>query len=1098
MPLPWTPWHEVVDIREDLRSGKLTLDAFAADLNDVLLQRGNRRVYEDPEEFFKLTYPTHNLRELTKEVAGRLAGESDKALRQLELTYGGGKTHTLITLYHLFGAAQDLPDVPAVQEFKSHIDRALPATRVAAIPFDYLDTKLGMEVPAPGGPIRKLVEPWSIIAYQLAGEDGLRMLSGSVEGERTEPPATNTLIDILEAPQKEGHATLVLLDEVLMYVQSKVAADRTREDSLINFFQCLTQAATKVDTCCIVASILASDVKVYNQLGKQLERDIATIFRRKQDESVRPVEKQDIAEVLRRRFFTLESTRDKEAFRPHVTAALKGIQEIDEDTKKRGAEAEEQYLKSYPFHPGVTEAFYEKWTNLKGFQRARGVLRIMALGIREAAKWDQSPLVATNAFLSAPGATELSPAASELASIAMQEEYEGQRQNWSGILEGELQRTRAIQEQYAGLEGREVEQALMAIFLHSQPKGHKAPHATVIRLIGHTRPDQIELSRALKDLVRTSWFLDEEYFPESRDRLPREWRLGSKPNLTQLHHEARSRVEDLVEPRLRDEIAKCKSLTRDANGAGARVHALPSKPGDIKDDGAFHYGVLGPEAASQPGQPSDVATRYLFETTTEDRPRVNKNAVVLAVPTPTGLDQARTSIRDYLAWEEVGNMLKEQDTDPLRDQRLSTNKKATKEKIAEAVKGAYTVAVTVGRDGEAEAIKVPAADTSLFKQIKNHDGLRIKDSAVTPESLLPGGPYDLWRDEEEWRHVVHIAEAFAQQPALPKMLRPEAVYDTVKLGCQQGTFVLRLKRPDGSFRTWWRQRPDDAILTDRALQAVRPEAAELSEVSTNLLQPGVLPALWENDELLLSDLYTYFSGDHVVHVERDGFEEPVVIPAASEDVLHEAVRAAVTQGYVWLRARKASLLSEEVPEGILAPEATLRTPPQALSPSEILPQNLPEAWEDEETTAAAIDEALTKKHDEPLPWATVQKVIDGAFTVSYFKRTVDSARWPTDRAGADQIKIKLPTDDSREGKRTRERRPVPAEDARDIRFTEASLEVEEIQNLADEIGELVRIGAGYDLQFSLRIEVDGEEPLPEDVAARLNEVLDRVSGKLGL
>ena len=117
---------------------------------------------------------------------------------------------------------------------------------------------------------------------------------------------------------------------------------------------------------------------------------------------------------------------------------------------------------------------------------------------------------------------------------------------------------------------------------------------------------------------------------------------------------------------------------------------------------------------------------------------------------------------------------------------------------------------------------------------------------------------------------------------------------------------------------------------------------------------------------------------------------------------------------------------------------------------------------------------------------------------SHMKRTVDSALWPTDRANADQIKIKLPTDNSPVGERTRERPPMPTEGAKDIRFTEASLEVEEIQNLADEIGDLVRIGAGYDLRFNLRIEVEGAEPLPEDIAARLNEVLDRVSGKLGL
>ena len=99
--LPWKPWHEVVRLREDLRSGELPLHMFAADLYEVLMQSGKRPVYEDPEEFFALTFPTYNLRQLVRDVVLRLAGKNDKAVRQLELTYGGGKTHTLITLLHL-------------------------------------------------------------------------------------------------------------------------------------------------------------------------------------------------------------------------------------------------------------------------------------------------------------------------------------------------------------------------------------------------------------------------------------------------------------------------------------------------------------------------------------------------------------------------------------------------------------------------------------------------------------------------------------------------------------------------------------------------------------------------------------------------------------------------------------------------------------------------------------------------------------------------------------------------------------------------------------------------------------------------------------
>ncbi len=118
--LAWKPWHQVVRLRDDLRSGELPLSIFAADLYDVVMRKA-RPVYREPSEFFALTYPTYNLRELAKEVVLRLARKNDKAVRQLELTYGGGKTHTLITLYHLVRDPAGLPALPAVQEFLQHI-----------------------------------------------------------------------------------------------------------------------------------------------------------------------------------------------------------------------------------------------------------------------------------------------------------------------------------------------------------------------------------------------------------------------------------------------------------------------------------------------------------------------------------------------------------------------------------------------------------------------------------------------------------------------------------------------------------------------------------------------------------------------------------------------------------------------------------------------------------------------------------------------------------------------------------------------------------------------------------------------------------------
>ena len=129
--LPWKPWHQVLTLRDDLRSGELPMHMFAADLYEVLIQSGKRPLYEDPHQFFALTFPTYNLRQLVRDVVLRVSGRNDKAVRQLELTYGGGKTHTLITLRHLVADPANLPNLAAVAEFKEAIGEPLPRARVA-------------------------------------------------------------------------------------------------------------------------------------------------------------------------------------------------------------------------------------------------------------------------------------------------------------------------------------------------------------------------------------------------------------------------------------------------------------------------------------------------------------------------------------------------------------------------------------------------------------------------------------------------------------------------------------------------------------------------------------------------------------------------------------------------------------------------------------------------------------------------------------------------------------------------------------------------------------------------------------------------------
>nr|MDO8114106.1 DUF499 domain-containing protein [Candidatus Sigynarchaeota archaeon] len=851
----WKPWSKVVELRDDVRTGELSLNIFAADLYDVVMGRAPA-CYQDQKEFFSLTYPTFKLRELAKDVVARLEGKSPKAVRQLELTYGGGKTHTLITMYHLMRDPASLPNLPAVQEFLQHIGIKPKPARIAVIPFDKLDPERGMEITAPDGTRKRFRYPWTVLAFQIGGIAALKALGMKGEVEREEPPFENVLEEILRMPQSENLSTLILIDEVLMWARTKIGNDEVWRNRVMDFFQCLTQAATKITRCCIVASLLATDPKKSDKLGKEIAQELYSVFRRESEEGICPVEKVDVSEILRRRFFTANSIQNRDAFRAQVSAILVGIKSFDDQVKGAGKQAEDRFLNDYPFHPDLIDLFYTKWTNLEGFQKTRGVLRTFAMALRYAEAWDTSPLVCTNIFLCEQGTDKVADALRELANIAAMEEYEGKKHEWTGILEGELEKARKIQDSFPSLKNREIEQSVIATFLHSQPVGQKAQTRDIMTLIGYTRPDKIEVEKALQQWTETSWFLDENLIKDtekgsSGERgLPKYWRLGSRPNLVQMHHDACGNIpEELVKARLMEEIQNLKAqmITTLDGKSGVKVHNLPQSPRDVPDDGDFHFVILPPAGASSPGKPSGLAKKFINETTSPDRPRVYRNAVVIISPSTDGLDLARDRILEHLGWEDVRAKLNIEagekaakkrgkkeppsegiqeglEIDAGRKQLVLTNIESTKRLIPDVIKQSYCIFITVSKKNEIEAMKLTIGDGSIFSQIKADARSRIKDTAISAEALLPAGPYDLWRDKETSKRVKDLVYAFAQHPHLPKMLNRRAIAQTLVDGCKNGFFVLRQTRPDLSIQTFWFQQYDDMDLKESSLEVVLPQA----------------------------------------------------------------------------------------------------------------------------------------------------------------------------------------------------------------------------------------------------------------------------------
>ena len=1101
MPAAPTPWHQVVTLKAELRTGELSLSQFAADLHEVASRAGRRPLYEDPEKFFALTYPTFALRDLARDVAARLAGTSDKAVRQLEMTYGGGKTHTLITLHHLFAHPDRLPDLKTVREFRKHADVELPRATTAVLCFDKIDVEKGItEVRGPGGETRALCQPWNILAFQLAGTPGLRILQDDAAAEeRDTAPAEPLLLEVIERQQKaDGRATLILLDEVMMYARAKAAQDRSWVDRLQNFFQALTQAVAKVDRAAIVASLLATDpAKTGDALGKAVLRDLANIFQRQREEGIQPVQKEDVAEVLRRRFFEPSSIADPASFRSHVIGVVKGIARIHETTKRERDRAERRFLASFPFHPDLTDVFYTRWTEIEGFQRTRGILRTLAIGLRDAeARGDPSPLVGPSVLLSRPGEGTVSESVRELAGIATKDTVKGRRTEWVPLLEKEMEKAREAQDEFPSLSGfRQLEQAVLAVFLHSQPVGRKARTNELLRLVGGAGPDAIELRKGLRRWRDTSWFLDDEDEDaqvEDAHSLPGTWRLGNAPNLRQMHDQScRDRVTaEAVEERLRIAIGKTGSLLSGAQAAGATVHKLPRSPRDVKDTVHFRYVVLGPEAASSSGKPSKVARSFLDHATGPDSPRVYRNAVVLAVPSPEGVDAARSRTRSLLGWEDVQAQLAARPIDPVRRERLRRHIKQAEAELPGVIRQAYGVAVTVDARNVVHAFKLPGSGQPLFEEIKNHEKARIVDTPVNPEALLPHGPFRLWEEGDDSRLASQLNEAFARFPRLPRVLKPELVTGTVLSGVRDGLLAARLKRPDGSVRTWWREDVESVAATDDQLEIVLPEKARLARLNHRLLRPGALPGLWTSrdkdafEPLAISALLEYFVGGHVATIPREGYEDHLPIPACSEDVLVEAVAEAVAEGTLWVTNPPATAWKEPVPAGTLSPDAQLRTPPEPVAPQDLTQEALPVAWSANRTSGLALTQALGQKRSAMVPWGVVREGIAAAVNARWLVQTEDSGPIKCTYDQARRVILEKPKIGPR---------PKPPPGAIPVTV---ELDSTQMQDLADRASELLAAVGAAELRFGVRVKASDE--VADEARERVNEILGEVSQGLKL
>ncbi len=645
------PWREVIVPHDDVTEGRYGLAEFAADLHQVAAGAGKPE-YADPVEFFRRTYLTEGLRQLLSEATRRLTGSGGVPVVDLQTTFGGGKTHTLIALWHLCSGVPlaELPD--EVQELvRAAGVNAFPEVARAAI--------VGGWIP-PGQVSRKadgteVATMWGELAWQLAGKDGYELVA---EADRTGTSPGGVLAELFGACAP----CLVLIDEWVAYVRQLYATDHPLAggsfEAHISFAQALTEAARSTDQVLLVVSLPASvstepslaapgsggsSVELGGPGGAEALRRLRSVIGRVES-SWRPASAEEGFEIVRRRLFRpIDAAalvhRDATA---RAFAESYRAQAAEFPTECREAAYERRLRAAYPIHPELFDRLYEDWSTLERFQRTRGVLRLMAQVV--GALWrgvDQSPLIL-------PGTIPLddAPVASELA--------QNLEDAWKPVMDADVDGAASLPVQldarYQNL-GRygATRKVARAVFLGSAPTVHspnRGIEAARVRL-GCAAPGEAVATYA-DALARLS---DRAiYLYVDRDRY---W-YGLSPSVARM---ASDRAERLLATRIVEvDTALCERIGRQrARGELAGVHVAPRSSADVDDDDQVRLVVLSPERAhveKAEDSPALGTAREILENR-GSAPRLFRNMVVFLAADQRRIDDLRQGMAEALAWGSI-------------------------------------------------------------------------------------------------------------------------------------------------------------------------------------------------------------------------------------------------------------------------------------------------------------------------------------------------------------------------------------------------------------------------------------------------------------
>lgn len=642
------PWRAVIQPHDDVARGRFALAEFAADLHQVWLGEGADE-YRDPVEFFRRTFLTSGLRQLLTQAVERLTGQGGSPVVDLQTTFGGGKTHSMIALYHLCSGTP-LEEMP--QEVQDLVRAAAGGPKMPTVRRAVL---VGHRIP-PGQPSVKedgtVVQTlWGELAWQLGGPSAFALVADA-DRTRTNPG------DALRLVFRQAGPCLVLIDEWVAYARELYAAGDTLPagtfDTHFTFAQMLTEAARASNRTLLVVSIPASeapdgppvgsDLEVGGPGGREALRRLRSVIGRVES-SWRPATAEESFEIVRRRLFQpVEPTNlaDRDAT-ARVLGDMYRNQASEFPVECREKAYVDKIKAAYPIHPELFARLYEDWSTLDRFQRTRGVLRLMATVVH--ALWagqDQSPVIL-------PASVPLSDPA------VVAELTRNLEDNWKPIIDADVDGPgslpRALDDQYKNL-GRygAARRVARCVFLGSAPRAgspNQGVDAARVRL-GCVMPGETVAiyGDALNRLADRA-----TYFYVGGGRY---W-YGTQPGVARL---ARDRAERLLAGARHEVHAAIEARLRASGsrrGDFAAVHVAPTGPGDVGDEPSARLVILGPGTPHR-ARAADTAALQLARQILDNRgpaPRDYRNMLVFLAADERMVAELEQAEADRMAWDSV-------------------------------------------------------------------------------------------------------------------------------------------------------------------------------------------------------------------------------------------------------------------------------------------------------------------------------------------------------------------------------------------------------------------------------------------------------------